>query len=263
MDSSNIAKLFVEIGFKDKELRRGLRNAERSVGRLSTGINRMNSALGGAASKAFYALTGAVTGFMTASAVVGARFDREMTFVGAISNATEDDLQSLTDKARELGATTMYTATQSATAMQNFARAGMDTNAILSATGPALMLAGAAGESMDLSTQSLAATMAQFNQQGYDAGTVADVFATALTGSLFDLRSLTEAMKYGGTVGANFGMTLEETTAALAQFRNLGLEGSLAGTNFRMAMAHAAKSTDKARKVLDKYNLPQKTSTQS
>ena len=158
MASSNIAKLFVEIGFKDKELSKGLRNAERGLTRLNTSINRMNTALGGAASKAFYAFTGSVTAFMTASAMVGARFDREMTFVGAISNATEQDLQSLTDKARELGATTMYTATQSATAMQNFARAGMDVNEILDATGPALKLAGAAGEDMSLSTQTLAAT---------------------------------------------------------------------------------------------------------
>ena len=255
MASSNIAKLFVEIGFKDKQLRTGLRNAERSVSRLNTSLTRMNSALGSAVSRSFWALTGAVTGFMAASATVGARFDREMTFVGAIANSTGDELQQLTDKARELGATTMYTATQSASAMQNFARAGMETNEILSATGPALMLAGAAGESMDLSTQTLAATMAQFNAQGYEAGSVADVFATALTGSLFDLRSLTEAMKYGGTVGANFGMSLEETTAALAQFRNLGLEGSLAGTNFRMSMAHAAKATDKARNVLARYGL--------
>lgn len=255
MASSTISKLFVEIGFKDKQLRTGLRNAERSVGRLNTSLNRMNSVLGNAVSRSFWALTGAVTGFMAASATVGAKFDREMTFVGAIAGSTGTELESLTNKARELGATTMYTATQSATAMQNFARAGMETNEILSSTGPALMLAGAAGESMDLSTQTLAATMAQFNAQGYEAGQVADVFATALTGSLFDLRSLTEAMKYGGTVGANFGMSLEETTAALAQFRNLGLEGSLAGTNFRMAMAHAAKATDKARKVLDKYNL--------
>ena len=258
MAGSTIAKLFVELGFKDQGMQRGLRSAERSLGRLNSSISRMNSALGGAASKAFYAFTGSITAFAAASAVAGAKFDREMTFVGAVSNATEEDLKALTDQARELGASTMFTATEAATAMQNFARAGMDATTILESTGPALKLAGAAGEDMSLSTQTLAATMAQFSSQAYEAGTVADVFATALTGSLFDLRSLTEAMKYGGTVGANFGMSLEETTAALAQFRNLGLEGSLAGTNFRMAMAHAAKATKKARDVLAKYNLTAK-----
>ena len=65
-------------------------------------------------------------------------------------------------------------------------------------------------------------------------------------------------MKYGGTVGAAFGFTLEETTAALALFRNLGLEGSLAGTNFRMAMAYAAKGTLKSAAALKELGLQQK-----
>ena len=90
----------------------------------------------------------AFTGLMTASAVVGARFDREVSFMGAIANATGSEVDQLSEKARELGRTTMFSATQAAQAMQNLARSGMDTNEIIAASGPSLKLAGAAGTDM-------------------------------------------------------------------------------------------------------------------
>ena len=62
-------------------------------------------------------------------------------------------------------------------------------------------------------------------------------------------------MKFGGAAGKAYGMTLEETVATLAKFRDIGLEGSLAGTNFRMAMAQASIVTERRRKVLKRLNL--------
>jgi TP901 family phage tail tape measure protein len=248
-----------EIGFVLKlsatQFKAGASAATSSLQKLDLAAKKIGKSLDQHTGRALKRTTQAFTGLMAASTVVGARFDREMTFMGAITNATASDMENMTGKARELGKTTMFSATEAAQAMQNLARAGMDTNEIMEASGPALMLAGAAGTDMKTATDLLAASLAQFNLDSSESSRVTDVFATAITNSLFDVNSLKEAMKYAGTVGQAFGMSIEESTAAVAQFRNIGLEGSLAGTNFRMAMQSAAVSTEKKRKTLERLGL--------
>jgi TP901 family phage tail tape measure protein len=248
-----------EIGFVLKlsaqKFTAGASAATSSLQQLDNAAKNIGKSLDKHTGRALKRTTQAFTGLMAASAVVGARFDREMTFMGAITQATSQEMEGMTEKARELGRSTMFSATQAAQAMQNLARAGMTTNEIMEASGPALMLAGAAGTDMTTATNLLAATLAQFNLDATESSRVTDVFATAITSSLFDVNSLKEAMKYAGTVGQAFGMSIEESTAAVAQFRNIGLEGSLAGTNFRMAMQSAAVETEKKRRTLQKLGL--------
>ena len=259
MATSTIAKLWVELGFKDAEFQKGVKKAGAAISQLNSAGNALSSTFGGVANKAVMALTGSMTAFLAATTVVGAKFDREMSFVGAITGATATEMGLLEDKARDLGKTTMYSATEAANAMQSFARVGMDTTQIIAASTPALQLAGAAGHDLAATTQTMAATMAQFNLEASEAGRISDVMGTAITNSLFDMNSLSEAMKYGGTVGKAFGMSLEQTTAAMSLFRNMGLEGSLAGTQFRMAMASAAKMSGEKEKVLKKLGITAKS----
>lgn len=252
---TSIGAMFVELGLKDTDFSKGLKAAEKSLTDFGKGATRVRAVMDKAIIGGFVAATAAVAGFTAASGKVGAEFQQALQTVGAIAGATGDQFGQLEGKARELGASTAFTATEAATAMQDFARAGLSVNQILNASGPAMLLAGSAGADMTQATTLLAATLAQFTLGASESTRVSDVFSTALRKSLFDMSSLTEAMKYAGTTGASFGMTLEQTTAAVAQFRNLGLEGSMAGTNFRMAMAAAAKPTEKAQQVLAKYNL--------
>ena len=237
------------------EFQNGIKAARSGMKGLAGASQGLGKSLDRHTGRAIRRLTAAFTGLMTASAVVGARFDREVSFMGAIANATGSEVDQLSEKARELGRTTMFSATQAAQAMQNLARSGMDTNEIIAASGPSLKLAGAAGTDMATATNLLAATLAQFNMDATESSRITDVFATAITNSLLDITSLREAMKYAGTVGQAFGMSVEEATAAVAQFRNIGLEGSLAGTNFRMAMQSAAVATNKKKDVLKKLGL--------
>lgn len=250
-----IGELFIELGLRDADFGKGMKEAERGVQQLQKASTQMAQVLDRTVVRAFQAATVAAAAFGAATLKVGAEFEQAITQVGAIAGATEAGFASLEGKARQLGATTMFSATEAATAMQDLARAGLSVNEILDASGPALLLAGSAGADMGQATKITAATLAQFGLQASDAGRISDVFSTALRKSLFDMESLTEAMKYAGTVGAGFGYSLEQTTAAVAMFRNLGLEGSMAGTNLRMALAAAAKPTAAAEKVLNKLGL--------
>jgi TP901 family phage tail tape measure protein len=253
--ASTIGKLLVELGLDDTNFKGGVKSATAALEQLQQTSLMFGGALDKAVTGALAAAGAAMAAFGVATVKTGIDFEQAITNVGAIANASDNDLERLTDRARELGASTKFTATEAADAMKFLAQAGMSVNEVLASTGPAMLFAGGAGTDMATATALTAATLSQFQLDATQAGRVSDVFSIALRKSLFEVDSLREAMKYGGTVGAGFGYALEETTAALAMFRNLGLEGSMAGTNFRMSMAAAANATDESRKVLAKYGL--------
>lgn len=203
----------------------------------------------------FKIATAAAAGFIAASTYIGANFQQKMAQVGVVAGAAGDDLAKLTSKARELGATTAFSASDAADAMNLLAGAGLSVNEVLTSTGDALTLAGAGGTTLDQSAQVLTSTMAQFNLTAGEAGRISDVLAKATAKSQFTVSDLGEALKYGGTVGAGFNWSLEQTVAALAQFRDLGLQGSQAGTALRSAMVGASTASAQNVKVLKEYGL--------
>ena len=248
-------KLVVNLMLKDKGFQDGLKKAGVSTKQFEGGALGLAKSISGTLVTAMKAGTVAVAAFGAASAKVGTDFQHSITLVKSLSKDGIQNFKALEDEARRLGATTEFSARQSAEAMVNFARAGMKSRDIIAATGPALMMAGGAGESMSLATMTMAASLRQFSLDATDSQHVADVFTVALKNSLFNLQGLNDAMKYAGPAGAVFGMTIEETTAAVAQFRNMGLDASMAGTAFRMSLVALAKRTPAMTKVMDKYGL--------
>lgn len=195
------------------------------------------------------------------SAKTGAEFEQSIKTVSAIMGATDGSdksiaaMESLSAEARRLGAETAYTATQAGDAMQNLARSGMTANQIIGASGPALMLAGASASTMSSATDLMASSMKQFGMNASEATRMTDAFTIVQQKTLMDMEHLTYAMRYGGTIASGLGMNIEETSAALGLFRDLGVEGSTAGTQFRQAMIQLAAPTRKAEKTLKKYGI--------
>ncbi|MFH1623546.1 MAG: phage tail tape measure protein [Pseudomonadota bacterium] len=197
----------------------------------------------------------AIAGIGTAAALVGSKFEFELMKTATVAQAFGRDLDLLRDKARELGRTTAFTAAEAAKGMYDLASAGMNTKQILAATGSAMVLAGATSTEMAQATYLLASTLRQFNLRAEESQRVVDTYAQAITSSLLTMDKLSEAMKYAGTSGAALGWSLEETTAAVAQFVNLGLQGTMAGTNLRMSMVQLSKQGDSVTKALKEMNL--------
>lgn len=211
--------------------------------------------VGNVVTRGLQAATVAATGLAAASAVVGAAFEQRMRQVGVIAGANAEQMASLTEEARRLGSTTAFSASDAADAMQVLASAGFKTEEIIAATGQAMVLAGAGGTGLASSATIVASTLAQFSLDATMAGRVADVFAQATADSQFSVDDLGEALKYGGPVAASFGLSLEETVAVMAQFRDLGLEGSMAGTALRSAFSQASQQTKTNADTLAKYGL--------
>ena len=184
------------------------------------------------------------------AANVGKNFEFAVTSLGVTAGATAEQMGMLEAKAREIGRTTAFSAKQAADAMWNLASAGLSVTDIMASAEDAIKLAGATAGEMALATRVMAATMKAFNFEATQSTRVADVFAKTISSSMFSLESFTEAMKFAGTTGAALNWTLEETAAAVATFADLGLEGSMAGTNLRSAMKILLQASDETRDAL-------------
>lgn len=168
-------------------------------------------------------------------------FQQGMANVKAISNATEEDFNNLTACAKEMGETTMFSASQAAEAMENLAMAGWKAKDIIAGM-PGLLSLAAAG-SVDLATASdvVSSALAQYNMSADRAGEVADILAATATNSKTDVQGLGESLKYAGTMAGSLGYSLKDTTIALGLMGNAGVDASSAGSSVRMMFARMSK----------------------
>lgn len=194
------------------------------------GIKRAGEALAPVGKMLTASITAPVVAFGAASIKTGMDFSAAISKVGALSGATGKDLQKLEDCAREMGATTMYSATDAADALGYMALAGWDVNESTTALPGVLNLAAASG--MDLAQASDLCTdyMSAFGMEANQAGHFADVLAYAQAHSNTTTEQLGAAFQNCAVNCNNFGMDAEQTTAVLGKLADQGLKGSEAGT---------------------------------
>jgi len=184
-----------------------------------------------------------------------ATFDDSMRQVAAVTGATGDQFDRLRQQAIDLGASTAWSASEVATAMQYLGQAGLDTNEILAATPQMLSLASAGA--LDLGTAANISTnvLAGFNLEISDLAHVSDVLAQAASSSNTSVEGLGTAMSYVGPVASAAGLSIEETSAAIGLMSNAGIEGSMAGTALRGALTSLMSPTAQVTATLAQYGL--------
>jgi TP901 family phage tail tape measure protein len=182
-------------------------------------------------------------------------FDDSMRKVQAVTGATGDQFDRLRQQAIDLGASTAWSASESAAAMQYLGMAGLDTNEILEATPQMLSLASAGA--MELGTAADIATnvLSGFNLKVSDLAHVSDVLAQAASSSNTSVEQLGHAMAYVGPVASSAGLSIEETTAAIQVMSNSGIQGTMAGTALRGALSSLLAPTKQATDTLAAYGL--------
>lgn len=225
------------------------------VGAETSGFKRDLERLPGIVTSAVKKMTLAFGGLIVSSALIGSKFENELMKAATVANAYGKDLAALEQKARSIGKTTEFSATQAATAMYDLVSAGLKVKETMAAVEDSVSLAGATGSNLATVTHLMAATMKQFGLDASQTKRIADTYAAAITESLLTTESLAEAMKYAGTAGAAFRWSIEQTAAAVALFSDLGLEGSMAGTNLRMSMLTLSSQTKNVTDTLKELNL--------
>ena len=182
-------------------------------------------------------------------------FEAVMSKVGALTGASADEMAKLNARARELGATTKFTATQTGEAMTYLGMAGWKTEQILEGIGPMLSLAAAGGTDLARTADILSDDLTAFGLTAKDAGHMADVFAHTITNSNTTVELMGETMKYAAPVAKAFGATMEETAALTGLMANAGIKGSQAGTSLRAGFLRLAGPPRKAGKEMEALGI--------
>lgn len=171
---------------------------------------------------------------------VGTSFEAAMSRVEAISGATAEQLEQLTAKAKELGSTTKFTATEAAGAMNYMAMAGWDAEQMLSGIDGVLSLAAASGEDLGVTADIVTDALTAFKLKAEDVGHFSDVLAAASANANTNVSMLGESFKYVAPLAGTMGYTIEETAEMLGIMANSGIKASTAGTSARTMLTNLA-----------------------
>lgn len=201
------------------------------------------------------AISGGIIAGGTAAARVGSSFEAGMSKVSAISGATGEALQLLTDKAKEMGAKTKFSASESAQALQYMSMAGWDTESMLNGIDGIMSLAAADG--LDLATTSDIVTDAitAFGLKASDSSHFADVLAKASSSANTNVSMLGESFKYVAPLAGTMGYSAEDVSVALGLMANASVKGSMAGTSLKTALSNLASPTQAMAGIMSQYGI--------
>ena len=213
--------------------RKGLNKAERSMDKFGRNMQRTGKNLS-------MKLTAPLAALGAMSFNVFRDFELEMAKVKAVSGATADEFKALSDNAKELGRSTIFSAREVAGLQLEFAKLGFTAKQITGVTEATLNLAQASGSDLARSAEVAGATLRGFGLDVSETGRVTDVMAKSFSTSSMDMESFAEGMKMVAPIAKSAGMSLEETTAMMSLLANAGVKGSMAGTQLRRIISELA-----------------------
>jgi len=179
-----------------------------------------------------------------------AGFSQEMSTVGAVSQATADQMQQLQEQAISLGTNTRFSATQAAEGMTFLARAGFEAEQVLGSIDDTLRLAQAGALDLGRAADIASNVLTGFRLNVNEAARVVDVLALAANSSNTTVGQLGEAMKVVAPIAAGVGVSIEEATAAISALSNAGLQASTAGTGLRRILGELESPSAATEKIL-------------
>ena len=182
-------------------------------------------------------------------------FEKQMSAVGSVSQATAEEMQALTVEAKKQGATTAFSATEAAQGLELLGRAGFSQAEKLAALGPVLSAASADGIELATSADIIANTLKGMGLPATEAAHAADVLALASAKTNTNMTELGEAMRYASPQAKTMGVSLETTTAVLGALADAGLKGSIGGTSFTQSLIKLANPTREGEALLKKFNI--------
>lgn len=257
--SVEVGSAYATLRVKLDEWNQGLETAINSLqgygSRLQGSMDSVGKKLTSAGKNLTKKVTLPIVGIGTAAVKTSMDFEAAMDKVASLSGAQGENFDRLRDKALEMGAQTMYSATESAEALQYMALAGWDTEDMLNGLEPILKLAGAAG--MDLGTASDIVTdgLTAMGLSAKDAAHFADVMAVTMSKSNTDVNQLGEAFKYVAPLAGSLGYSVEDLNLALGLMANAGIKASQGGTSLRRTLMNLSDPTDEVAAAMEKLGI--------
>ena len=222
---------------------------------FGTKVSNISSKIDNLGNTLTTSLTLPVLAIGTAAVTVGNDFEAQMSRVQAITGATKEELELLTNQAIDLGAETSFSATEAAAGMENLASAGFTTNEIMEAMPGLLDLAASSGAELATASEIAASAIRGFGLEASQSSHVADVFAEASARTNAQVEDMGEAMKYVAPVAKTVGLSIEETAAAIGIMSDAGIKGSQAGTTLRSGLVRIVKPTKVVKEAMEQLDV--------
>lgn len=182
-------------------------------------------------------------------------FEAQMKKVQAISGASGADFEALTAKAKEMGAATQFSATESAQALEYMAMAGWKTDDMLGGISGIMDLAAASGEGLGRVSDIVTDALTAFGLQASDSAHFADVLAQASSNSNTNVSMMGMTFKYVAPIAGALKYSIEDVGTAVGLMANAGIKGEQAGTSLRAMMTRLVDPPKEAGSAMDRLGI--------
>ena len=247
------------------KFQKAMQQAETSMQKLNQKFGSFGGALetlGGKMTSAGTKITaleaaagGAAVALGTQAVKAGASFEAEMSKVSAISGSTGNDLKALTDKAKEMGKKTKFSATESAEAFEYMAMAGWKTDDMLNGIEGIMNLAAASGEDLATTSDIVTDALTAFGLSASDSAEFSDVLAAASSNANTNVSMMGDTFKYVAPVAGALGYSVQDTAIAVGLMANSGIKASQAGTSLRAILSRLAKPTEQVQTAMNELGI--------
>lgn len=226
----------------------------------ATGIDKagaLGSALSGIGMGLTTTVTAPLVGLGTAAVKTAGDFQQAMAQVAAVSglDTASKEFDALSDKAKEMGATTKFSASEAAEAFNYMAMAGWDAQQMMDGISGVMDLAAASGEDLATVSDIVTDALTGFGLQAKDSAHFADVLAAASNSANTNVSMLGESFKYVAPVAGALGFSVEDVSVALGLMANSGIKASQAGTSLRSIFTNLVRPTGQAADAVEALNI--------
>lgn len=226
------------------EFDHSLESVDEEADRASSGgVNAFTVAIGNLVSNVLQAAISKLKDLAAETINVGKTFDTSMSKVGAVSGATSDEMEQLRAKAKEMGSTTKFSASEAADAMNYMAMAGWKTEEMLNGVEGIMNLAAASGEELATTSDIVTDALTALGMTADDSAHFADVLAAASSNANTNVSLMGESFKFVAPVAGVMETSAEDLSIALGLMANSGIKGSQAGNSLKNALVNLTKPT--------------------
>jgi TP901 family phage tail tape measure protein len=213
-------------------------------------ISKFGNSVSNAGKKYTATITAPIVGAGVAAVTTAANFEKGMSKVQSISGATADDMAKLTEKAKEMGAKTKFSASESADAFSYMAMAGWDSKQMMDGIEGVMYLAGATGEDLASTSDIVTDALTAFGMKASDTNKFVDILAQTANKSNTNVSMLGESFKYVAPSAGALGYSAADTATALGLMANNGIKASQAGTSLNSWFTRMAKPTKESSQAM-------------
>lgn len=226
-----------------------------STGNMSDGFTVAKGALANLVADGIRRAIDALKELVTQTIEVGIAFDTAMSKVGAVSGATAEELEQLRDKAKEMGSTTKFTASEAAEAFNYMAMAGWKTEDMLDGIDGVLSLAAASGSDLATTSDIVTDALTAMGYTAKDVGKFADVMAAASSNANTNVEMMGLTFQYAAPIAGALGYSIEDLAVGIGLMANAGIKGEKSGTALRSIMTRLSAPPKECADAMKKLGI--------